>query len=342
MFHTRVKGAYYEMGYSYGTILYRHGFRVPEQSTQKLDFGDKCEKEVKLFFPEILEEIRGFAAACHASYQQLAALILCVGVSSPEAACSIFATFNRSNVMFGRNYDFYYSFRDKIESCLTCPRDGYWSVGQSDIFVGREDGINEKGLAIGMTAVAPKNPKPGVGFAIATRYVLDKCAAVAEAVEALSHVRFLTTNNYVLADRDGNLAVVEAGPDRIRVRRPKDGNEFVVCTNHFLHSDMLELENRKERPLDSVNRYDTIYDMLRRHDGRIDAKEAQKLLSNHDGHVCSHVNSIQLGTLWSIIATLSDLEVFRAEGHPCRTKYKRDERLIRALQTRQKTIRLIE
>jgi hypothetical protein len=81
MFHTRVKGTYYEMGYSYGTNLYKHGFRVPEQSTQKLEFGDKCEKEVRQFFPEILEEIRGFAAACHASYEQLTALVLCVGAS---------------------------------------------------------------------------------------------------------------------------------------------------------------------------------------------------------------------------------------------------------------------
>jgi predicted choloylglycine hydrolase len=244
--------------------------------------------------------------------------------------------------VFGRNYDFYYSFRDKIESCLTCPRDGYWSVGQSDIFVGREDGVNEKGLAIGMTAVAPKNPKPGVGFAIATRYVLDKCAAVTEAVETLSRVRFLTTNNYMLADRDGNTAVIEAGPGRIRVRGPEDGNKFIVCTNHFMHSEMLELENREERPPDSVNRYVTIYDTLRRHDGKIDPKEAQRLLSNHNGHVCSHVNSIQLGTLWSIIATLRDPKVFRSEGHPCRTKHKRDGRLNKALQGRQKTIRSIE
>jgi predicted choloylglycine hydrolase len=342
MLHPRVKGAYSAMGSGYGTVLYRHGFRVPDQSTQRLDFGYKCEKEVRLFFPEILEEIRGFADACHASYENLAALVLGIGAFSPKAACSIFATFNGSDVMFGRNYDFYYSFKDKTESYLTCPKDGYWSVGQSDIFVGREDGINEKGLAIGVTAVAAKNLKPGVSFALATRYVLDNCATVDEAIEALSRVHFLTTNNYLLADRNGNVAVVEASPDKIRIRRPERGNNFIVCTNHFLSSEMLEFENEKERPLGSMERYATIHNTLRQHPGKIDTKTVQKLLSSHRGRVCSHVNSIKLGTLWSIIATLNDLKVFRAEGPPCRAKYRRDERLNRAIQTRQKTAKPTE
>jgi predicted choloylglycine hydrolase len=336
MFHPRVKGAYYEMGYSYGSILHKHGFRVPEQQIQRLDFGHKCEKEIKTFFPEILEEIRGFADACHASYENLATLLLCVGAFSPQASCSIFATSNGSDVVFGRNYDFYYSFKDKIESCLACPKDGYWSLGQSDIFIGREDGINEKGLAIGVAAVAPRNIKPRISFAVATRYVLDRCATVDEAVETLSRVHFSTTNNYLLADRSGSMAVVEASLDKTRIRRPEKGDNFVACTNHFLHSEMPQFENSKERPSDSTNRYATIHNTLKQCKGKIDTKTAQSLLSNHTGHVCSHVNRVQLGTLWSIVATLNNLKMFRAEGHPCRTKYRQDERLNRAIQTRRK------
>jgi predicted choloylglycine hydrolase len=138
------------------------------------------------------------------------------------------------------------------------------------------------------------------------------------------------------------MAVVEAGPDKIRIRRPERGNNFVVCTNHFLSSEMVKFENKKERPPDSVKRYVTIYNMLRQYEGEIDTKTAQKLLSSHRGCMCSHVNSIKLGTLWSIVATLNDLKVFRAEGPPCRTKFKRDERLNRAIQTRQKTAKPTE
>jgi predicted choloylglycine hydrolase len=108
MFHPRVEGSYYEMGYRYGTVMYKHGFRVSEQTTEKLDFGRKSEKEVKRVFPEILEEIQGFADACHTSYEQSAALILSIGAFKAELIeCSAFATFNGSDTLFGRNYDFY-------------------------------------------------------------------------------------------------------------------------------------------------------------------------------------------------------------------------------------------
>lgn len=293
-------------------------------------------KKVERVFPEILEEIRGFAKACRTPYGQLAAFVLTVGAFKPKpTTCSVFAAFNGSDVIFGRNYDFYYSFKDKIESYLTCPKDGYWSLGQSDIFVGREDGISEKGLAIGMTAVEPKVIRPGINFAIATRYVLDKCAAVEEALKVLSGVHFLTANNYLLADKDGSMAVVEASPDKVRVRKPEEGNPFMVCTNHFMHSEMLDMENKQERPPDSVNRFTAIYNALKQQKGKVDAKTAEKILSNHSGYVCSHVDSIQLGTLWSVVATLKNLQIFRAEGHPCRTKYKQDLRLNKALLIRQ-------
>lgn len=336
VFHPRVKGSYYEIGYRYGTILYKHDFRILEQENEKLDFGRKSEKEVKRFFPEILEEIHGFSDACHSSYEQSAALILSIGAfKAKPVECSAFASFNGSDVVFGRNYDFYYSFKKYTESYLTRPKDSYWSIGHSDIFVGREDGVNEKGLAIAMTGVSEKVIKPGVSFILAVRCVLDKCASVEEGIKTLSNAYFSTTNNYLLTDKDDNMAVVEASPEKLRVRRPEEGNNFIVCTNHFMHPEMLEMENQEERCWDSVPRYTTIYNALEQHDGKIDAKAAQKVLSNHSGYVCSHQKNIKLGTIWSVIATLKNLQIFRVEGHPCRAKYRLDRRLTKALKMRQ-------
>jgi predicted choloylglycine hydrolase len=331
MFHPRIKGTYYEMGHRYGTILYKNGFRVLELPSEKLDFGRKSEKEIKRVFPKVLEQIQGFADACHASYEQLAALILSIGAFKVEPMCSVFASFNGSDVVFGRNYDFYYSFKKYTGSYLTCPKEGYSSVGYSNVFIGRNDGVNEKGLAIAMTGIEEKIIKPGINFILAVRYVLDKCASVKEGVKTLSDAHFSTTNNYLLADKGGNMAVVEASPDRVRVRRPEEGDNFIVCTNHFLHPEMLEMENQKERCWDSMPRYATIYNALKQQDGKIDVKTAQKILSNHSGYVCSHQQKIKLGTIWSIIATLKQFQMFRAEGHPCKAKFRQDLRLNKAL-----------
>lgn len=324
----------------YGTILYRHGYRVPEQSSEKIDFGRKSEKEVKRVFSEVLEEIQGFADACRASYEQLAALILGVGCFDlPDFTCSVFATFNGSDIVFGRNYDFYYSFKKYAESYVTCPKDGYCSVGHSDIFVGREDGVNEKGLAIAMTGVAEKTIKPGINFPLVIRCILDKCADVQEGVEVLLDAHLSTTSNYLLADKKGSMVVAETSPARTRVRRPVDDDNFIVCTNHFLHPDMLEMEDQKEIVPDSIPRYTAIYGMLEKENGKIDVKTAQKILSNHTGYVCSHQKEIQLGTIWSVIATLKKPQIFRAEGHPCRAKYRLDLRLNKANSNPKKTLK---
>jgi len=324
------------MGFRYGSLLYKHGFRVPEVTGESLTFGTECEKEVKRIFPDVLDEMRGFADACHAPYEHLSSFIFSVGVSKPTA-CSIFATFNGSDVLFGRNYDFFYRFKEHSESFLTAPTNGYCSVGNSDIFIGREDGVNEKGLAVAMTWVSPKEAKPGINFALLARCILDKCASVKEAVEILTEANHLVANGFLVADTEGNMAVVEACPEKSRTRKPEENNSFIVCTNQFMHPEMKDMENLKERPPDSEQRYTTIYNKLKQKGGKLTVMDAQKILSDHNGYVCSHIDSIQMGTLWSIIATLKKPRIFMAEGHPCRTKYKIDTRLNKVIQMRQKS-----
>jgi len=250
-----------------------------------------------------------------------------VGAFKPPTACSVFAASTGSDVLFGRNYDFYYRLKEHSESYLTRPSNGYSSVGNTDIFVGREDGVNEKGLAISMTAVTPREVKPGINFALSVRCILDKCADVGEATKVLTSAHHVTANNYLVADKGGGMAVVEACSNRVRIRKPEGKDGFIVCTNHFIHSDMYDMENQGERPSDSVQRYTAIYEKLGQLNGKVTVRDAQKILSDHNGRVCSHIEEIQLGTLWSIIATLKRPSIYIAEGHPCRTKYKLDTRL---------------
>jgi len=87
------------------------------------------------------------------------------------------------------------------------------------------------------------------------------------------------------------------------------------------------MEKQEERPSDAVQRYKAIYEKLEQLVGKITVKDAQMILSDHSGRVCSHVEDIQLGTLWSIVAELKKPTIYMAEGHPCNTKYRLDTRL---------------
>jgi predicted choloylglycine hydrolase len=150
---------------------------------------------------------------------------------------------------------------------------------------------------------------------------------VEEAVKTLLNTSFATTNNYLLADKDGRMGVVEASPGKVRVRGPEVDHRYIVATNHFIHPEMLDMEDKAQRDQTSTSRYSAISEALGRQHGRIDAEAAQSILSSHEGFVCSHMDNIELGTLWSLTATLRQPRLYRAEGNPCKTEYEIDERL---------------
>jgi predicted choloylglycine hydrolase len=328
--HPNLKGTYYKMGFKYGTVLHKQGFKLPPCSERKMALGLQSEKIVKQFFPEILEEIRGFSDACKTDYAELASFILTIGSESPE--CSIFAVVDGTDTYFGRNYDMYYRFKEHIESYLTVPTGGYCSIGNTDVFVGREDGVNEKGLAVAMSGI-PSHPSPGIGFPIAVRYILDNCASAESAIAFLVKIPHLSTISYTVADASGKMAVVEASPQRSAVRKPeKEG--FIVSTNHFVDSQMAEIPISE--PPDSRRRYDSIATKLRKRAGRLSEKYLESILSDHEGLVCSHIAEINLGTLWSTVVNLGKLRIVRAEGQPCETKYELDSRLSEAIKERGK------
>jgi len=328
MFHVRLKGSPYEMGHIYGSVLYRHGFRLPVIPEKRLSLGLKCKNEVKRFFPEILEEIQGFADACRLDYDKLASFILTIG--SEENQCSVFAVTDGKDIFIGRNYDMYYKFKDYIESYLTMPEKGYWSIGNTDIFIGREDGVNEKGVAIAISGIVAYI-SPGICFPIAVRYILDKCATVKEGIKFLTEIPHYSTISYLIADANGEMVVVEASPKRTAVRTPQE-DAFIVSTNHFVHAKMLDLPIYE--PPDSRVRYNKIVEMLKNRTGRLNENLLKSILSDHTGLICSHRENIKLGTLWSVIVNLKKLRILRAEGHACSTKYKQDLRLDKAIEMR--------
>lgn len=333
LYHRRLSGKYYDMGVKYGKTLRRVGYKPPKLTDKRMQFARESEKEVKRVFPEILEEIQGFADGCVVPYKDLCPFIINIGIKQPTG-CSCFASVltTSSRPIMGRNYDWYYEIQKYTESYLTMPKGAYWSLGNSDIFVGREDGLNECGLAVAMALVSPKEFKPGINFALIVRALLDKCTNVSEALNFLENISYLRSDNYLLVDKEGDMAVVEVSPRKIRVRRPEEG--VIVATNHFVHCEMKEEEDVSNRSPTSLQRYQRIESLLKKAKGRLDLNLARCILSDHEGLVCSHREEIKLGTIWSFICSPSENTVLMATGHPCKKRYKEDERLKRALDKR--------
>lgn len=325
MYHPRLYGEFYDMGLKYGSLLYeKANFSLPKISYEKYDFGLESYKELQNFYPELMEEINGFAAGIKDKPEQVGAFLLSLGVFNTTGQCSVFAFKNKNAVVFGRNYDMLYQFKKFTESSLIAPKDKYAYISQSDVFIGRSDGINEKGLAIAMSFVNGTKIQPGISFHFIIRKVLEDCESTKQAVDLILNTKVSSANNFLIADKTGVLAVVESSPQKAMVRKPNHHENFITITNQFQLSEMKKFDANGVEWSKSKERYEGLEKQLKNLE-EIDLMKAKAILS--DKCVCLDLKKESFGTIWSLVSNLNALTIERAETKPKITNFKPETRL---------------
>lgn len=102
-------------------------------------------------------------------------------------------------------------------------------AGMVEGIVGLADGMNDAGLAASLTFGGRTVSAAGFGIPMIIRYVLEMCADVQQAVEALRAVPCHMSYNVTVADVSGDWATVYLAPDR-----PAIVKRTPFCTNHQL------------------------------------------------------------------------------------------------------------
>jgi predicted choloylglycine hydrolase len=187
------------------------------------------------FSPALWEEITGIADGLGISMEWAVLYFGNNGLRPPIGACSAVMTAG----VYGRNYDFkprYYGARFAVVQA----KGSYASIGSTEQLTGRLDGMNERGLVIGLHLVKMRPRAPGLSCAMIVRMILDQCQTTAEAVAMLRRLPHAMQYNYSLLDADGVAAVVEAVPGCVAVRT----GAWLACTNHF-QSPLLRPLNRR-------------------------------------------------------------------------------------------------
>lgn len=262
-------------------------------------------------------------------YNQRGSTSLPPRTTSDGWACSLFAAFaDPGNMIFGRNFDWDYS---PALLLFTHPADGYASVSMVDIeFLGFNggkalnlneapladrvglldapdlpfDGMNEKGLAVGMAAVPPGNmeidpDKPEIGSLGVIREMLDHAANVDEAVNILGRYNVLMEGgppiHYLIADASGKSSLVEFYEGEMVVE--ESGASWLAATNFLLAAG-------GGHPEGNCWRYDLLTSRLNEADGLLSVENGMKLLSD----------VAQDGTQWSVVYNVSTGEVHVVMG----------------------------
>ena len=313
------------MGLKYGTLLReKAGFTIPGISKQKTEFGLESYTELKSYYPAVIEEIKGFAKGIEDKPEKLGAFLLSLGHFDATGQCSVFAFKNKSSVIIGRNYDMLFELKKFTESSLIAPRDKYSYLSQSDVFIGRSDGINERGLSIAMSFVNGTAVQPGVSFHFIVRKVLENCSTTEQAIRLIQETKVSSANNFLIADRSGDMAVVESAIQTNKTRRPENHENFIYITNQFITEEMKPFDKGGVEWSKSTERYNGLKDQLNAIK-EISLPKAKAILS--DKCVCLDLRKEKFGTIWSVVANLNELRIERAESKPKVTNYKPETRL---------------
>jgi predicted choloylglycine hydrolase len=247
-----------------------------------------AEAALKAWAPNIWEELHGLADGLKIPLERAVAEYSNARLRYPPRGCSAVM----SGGLYGRNYDYDVRHYDRILVAIQ-PQGVNASIGFSDRFTGRLDGLNENGLCIGLHQVNNGAWQPGLACILIVRIVLDQCATTRDAIALLRRIPHGGGYNYSLMDSGGTAAVVEAAPAAVAVRE----GEQLGCSNHFL-SPALQAYNRRNPG--SRRHLPALEDFARDH---LPADRLFKALNNSLSPVFDHRYTSGSGTMHTIVCT---------------------------------------
>lgn len=328
MYHSRWKGSHYEAGLRYGKILFKNGINPLDSipiGKDRIAFVEKCIPLYEEFYPEIIEEIKGVSDGLQINYVDMANFLFSMYCFVFDNKCSCFAFTKNGKTIFGRNSDFVVCIEKLCDSAYYKLDSVYSFIGNTTAWTEMEDGLNEHGLAVGLTFIYPTKIKAGFNAGMLVRYILEKCKSTNEAISALEMLPIASPQTITLADKSGDIAVVECNCDKVIVLRPKNNENYVYTTNHFNSKEMQEYKLDVEDGARSNERYKTLTNAFE-NENSYSLKFAQDLLSGKKGFMCQYDRTKGLDTVWSTVCDLSLDVIYRVEGNPSRKTFKVDTR----------------
>jgi hypothetical protein len=283
------------------------------------DFLRACADVLRAVHAPLWEEIAAFADALDLPPERG----LFIRAASIPQGCSVLAWRTAAGrVLVGRNYDFYVAMPTR-HLLRTSVAGSYAHLGMNGGLVGgRYDGVNERGLFIGLHKVmADRAPHyaPGVPYHLMPRLALDLCASTAEAVALFQAIPQLAPFNYTLADRSGDFARLECYPGLPPAVQRSD--QALATTNHYDDPGLSALVGRRPTA-DSRARERSLLAAVAQERGDPWVQTAQAM-SDHATPLCCHK---EFGTtLWSGLFDLTGERAAYAFGAPCQVAYREFE-----------------
>lgn len=322
MYHSRWQGKnHYLAGFQYGKRLYQKGINPFDKinvSQERKAYAQSCLSVYQKYYPEILDEIHGMADGLQIPVESIQSFLFSM-YAYTYCGCSCLAYADQNTILLGRNSDFLKAVGKVSDSVYYRLENCYSFIGHTTAWCEIEDGINDQGLAVGLTFIYPTYIDIGMNAGMLVRYILEKCCSTKEAIDFLLSVPIGSAQTLTIADSSGDICVIECHCQNVVVRRPK--NSMIYTTNHFISEEMKYYQTHIEDDIYSHKRYETMKSI----DGEeIDKQKLKNLLSGQYGFMCQYQG--EMDTIWSVIYDLRNMTIERVEGNPLRKIFLKDDR----------------
>jgi len=254
------KGNHKEIGEQIGEQYKKWGKKEVYIAPYANSYYPEQLKIYQKWFPQFIEYLEGVVKAMNISKDKVLTSYLTGFLSSshtkPFSQCSALAFKNGGGVFVGRNYDWVessekissllnYEFTDNSANNFTAITDmATWKIGkpvpQHDFVIMTDDAWNNKGLYISLNGAPGKNANIGMCVTHVIQCVVEQCTTTKEAIKLISQLPINQTKIFTIADKSGDLAVVEKSLEKGCFIRKS--NEMIFTTNHYNHPKLI-LEN---------------------------------------------------------------------------------------------------
>ncbi len=309
------KGSFFEIGKQQGEIYRRNGLNLASIKVDQKIVAEQL-KVYQKHYPQLLEEIEGIAIGGNFDKEKLLHVYLALEIISfanrfkMPLSCTIFGIKTDHGTFIGRNLDWLPITEKVMEPYKREAKDCYKLLAISDMFIGSPsdvedkflfydtiDVINEKGLFVGITYAFGTTWSYGLSWKELTRIIGERCATVDEALEILKNMPVSIPKNFFIADKAGNMAVVEHNSDKYKIIYPK--NNLLIQTNHYLDQELSEIDRvLVEAP--THNTFIRYYETMQKLNGikdQFQLSDVIKILGNPKFYVCQNY---EIRTIWTL------------------------------------------
>ncbi|MCG7343392.1 C45 family peptidase [Sporosarcina sp. ACRSL] len=299
-------GDAYQIGVAQGEEILSTGLAAQLEllrvMTRNVD-AEKAKGILQDVSPSLLQELHGMADAMKMDLDTVIRIYSGFDYPFPDMGCTALA----QNGYYVRNYDFSPNLYD-ARLVFAKPTDGYCNVGLSQQMIGRLDGMNEKGLVVGLHFVNSEHRGEGFIATTVVRMLLEQCANVEEATKLIAEIPHGYCYNYSMMDSSGATVVVEASPEQQVIKQMNP----LVCANHFETGELKGLNRATAE--NSIRRQHYVGRLI---DEKMSALSAYHHFNDGDSPVFFHHYEEYFGTLHTVVYSPEDLGLIFGVGENC-------------------------